>query len=629
MERPVVLCGMGRVGWRVLEALRAAGLTVTVVDLRTSPDDSRLKGLKFIQGDCRDPEVLTAAGVREARGVVIVTSDDLANISTALLARRLNKDARIVVRMFNQDLMKRLGPAAKNMAALSVSALTAPLLALTAVTGDTLGAFKLHGEARQVAEVAVTEIAKLSSFTGASRVVPIALIPTEGEARLLLDVPAEQELHPGDRLVVCGAPADVRALLDRARGDRLTSVRWAGAMRRWLRTVHRTISEIDLPTKVCTVVLLMTLLASTLVFRYGAGTTWAEGFYQTVSVSATGDDLHGENRSEWFKIFLGALRILGAALIAGFTAVFTNYLLRARLGGALELRRVPDGGHIVVCGLGNVGYRCVEELTALGERVVAVDSVADNPFLATCRRKGVAAFVGDATVAEVLRQARIDTAKAVLAVTSKELINLEIALLVRERNPDKRLVVRLTEPEFAVTLREAANIRHAVSVPALAAPAFAAALFGDHVQALVTAAGRTLAIVDFTVQEDDPCLNGVPLGAAMIDYRFLTLSEGSRGQRLKAGDRLTLIAEMPDLERLLRREPASRGCSICVEEFPAASRDTLTTLVRFAHRCDGEQAERMVGSTPFTLATHLTRGEAEEMLAQVLREGVTAKRIDE
>ena len=85
-------------------------------------------------------------------------------------------------------------------------------------------------------------------------------------------------------------------------------------------------------------------------------------------------------------MFLAVLKIAGAALIAAFTAIFTQYLIRAKLGGALEVRRVPDGGHVVVCGLGNIGYRLVMELTAMGERVVAIDKVADNPFIATVRR---------------------------------------------------------------------------------------------------------------------------------------------------------------------------------------------------------------------------------------------------
>ena len=219
-----------------------------------------------------------------------------------------------------------------------------------------------------------------------------------------------------------------------------------------------------------------------------------------MNIVATGAELHGEDRPQWAKVFLSVLKLSGAALIAAFTAIFTQYLIRAKLGGALEVRRVPDSGHVVVCGLGNIGYRLVMELTAMGERVVAIDKVADNPFIATVRRKGVPTFVGDATLPEVLKQARAESAKAVIAATSSELANLEIALLVREVNPKQRVVVRLNDPQFAEAVRDAADIRHAMSIPSLAAPAFVAAIFGDRVQTLVTAAGRTLVVIDLVIE---------------------------------------------------------------------------------------------------------------------------------
>ena len=111
MDGPVLLCGLGRVGWRVLDCLRTAGVPVVVVDTVADPADPRLAGVRVIRADCRDGAVLTDAGVREARGVIVVTSDDLVNISCALLVRRLAPDVRIVLRMFNQNLVARLGKA--------------------------------------------------------------------------------------------------------------------------------------------------------------------------------------------------------------------------------------------------------------------------------------------------------------------------------------------------------------------------------------------------------------------------------------------------------------------------------------------------------------------------------------
>ena len=633
---PVVLCGLGRVGWRVVEWLRAAGQTVAIVDTHPPEDDPRLAGLTVVKGDCRRPDVLERAGVRSARGVVIVTSDDLVNVSAALLVRQLNPTTRVVVRMFNQNLLARLGGAVKNTVALSVSALTAPMLALTAATGDVLGAFKLDDGPRQVSELVVAADSALAGRTvadvaGQYALVPLALTPATGPPSLLLDVAGDTRLSPGDRLVVAGTPASLRPLLEQVRGGLLPGVLWAGAVRRGLRTAARTLGEVDLAVKVITPVLFVTLFASTLVFRYGLGSEWGDGLYQTVSVAATGSVLPGENKPEWAKVFLSVLKLAGAALVAGFTAILTNYLLRARLGGALEVRRVPDGGHVVVCGLGNVGYRCVEELVGIGERVVAIDATNDNPFVATCRRQGVPTFVGNATVLEVLRQARADAAKAVIAATPSDLANLEIALLVREMNPAGRVVVRLADPQFAGAMKAAAAIEYAVSLPDLAAPAFAAALFGDRVQTLLAAAGRTLVVVEFAVQDDDPCLNGQTLRAAVVDYRFLPVALNGHEpssipeRRLKPGDRLTAVAELPDLERLLRREPAARGWGVVVDAFPGVARDNLTTLVRTTRRCPQDEAERVLAALPCTVAADLTRGQAEELHAKLTRERATAR----
>ncbi len=90
MERPIVLCGLGRMGTRILEYLHAAGLPVVVVDNRCQADDPRLQGTRLVCGDCRQRAVLEAADVANARGVLILTNDDLVNISTTLMVRAIN-----------------------------------------------------------------------------------------------------------------------------------------------------------------------------------------------------------------------------------------------------------------------------------------------------------------------------------------------------------------------------------------------------------------------------------------------------------------------------------------------------------------------------------------------------------
>ncbi len=290
----------------------------------------------------------------------------------------------------------------------------------------------------------------------------VAHMPAGGKPRFVHEVDDQALLAAGDRVVVCAPAASLAPLLTQEGNESFPELLWAGLVKRLARVIWRTVAMVDLPVKICTSVLATVILISMLIFHLGlTNEPLIDAFYRTISLIATGADMHGDKLEPgaWQKAFISGLRLSGAALIAAFTAIFTNYLIRANLGGALEARRIPDSGHIIVCGLGNIGYRVVEQLLAQGELVVAIERSRDNPFIATARRQKVAVMIGDATMREVLEQAHAASARAVLALTNNELVNLEIALMVRELAPKQRVVLRVVEANLAQTLRQTANIK--------------------------------------------------------------------------------------------------------------------------------------------------------------------------
>ncbi len=640
MKKSILLCGLGRLGWRVLEDLRAAGLAVVAIDTVCRPDDPRLRGVRLVSGDCRKPEVLAEAGVASAAGVLILTADDLVNLTAALAARALNRDVRIVLRMYNQNLLQRLGKAVRNVYALSTSLLTAPVLAQTAVTGQGLGTFRLDESAagvREVVEVPVVEGSELVGRPLVGVIAPrslqvVAHLPSEGPARFLLDVDLDAPLAVGDRLILCGPHRELASLLPG--GNRLSdALRWAGRLRRALRVVRRTLAEMDMAVAACTVALVGVVSVSTIVLHLGvAEYSLTDALFRTISVMATGAPMP-EGVPGWLKVFLSGLRIFGAVLTAVFIAAVTNYLLRARLGGALEVRRVPDSGHIIVCGLSPIGFRVVEELIGWGERVVVIEMDPNNRFTPTVRRLGAAVISGDAAVAEVLRQARSATAKAVIAATNNDVINLEVALLVRELNERQRVVLLQSDPQLALMLREAANVHLAVSVPALAGPAFVAALLGDRVRNILLVRDRMLALVDLEVHAEDAVLNKAPVRTVAVDYRLLPLAlvpaQGPPPRvpmmaRLAVGDRLVGLVGLADLDRLVRRQPSSAAFAVEVTSFPLPTRAWLVGLIRTQWNLSAEEAEASLERLPLRFED-LTRGQAEELLGRLVRERVTAQ----
>ncbi len=571
LRNHVILCGLGRVGQRVLEYLQAAGVPVVAIDSKlTAGDEAKTGDIRYLRGDFRNRELLDQAGLADARGVLILTSDDLVNLSTLMTVLHARPGLRVVVRMFNPTLVSRLGGIAKNAYALSASALTSPMLALIAHTGGALAAFEVADEQPMlITEWTLPEHhalvgTHLRDVKAIAKIDLVARGTSDGLRRFFADLHADETLAPGDRLIVCGPAGVVETLTGIGETDDFFRLGWTDAPRRLGRMVRKVFAEVDLPVKICTGILFLVILGSVAIFRFGMrNDTLIDALYRTISLMATGADMRGQDADpgSWQKAFISGLRLVGAALTAAFTAILTNYLVRAHLRGALEVRRIPEGGHVIVIGLGNVGFRVVQELIRLGDQVVAIERNRDNPFIATARRLGVAVIVGDALVAEVLKQAHAGSTKSILVATQDELTNLEIALLVRELHPDKRLLVRLIDTQLASLLREAANIHLALSIPELAAPAFLAAFLGDRIRTVLLAQGQLLAVVDITVNADDS-LVGQTVGEWALRYRLLPLSltlDAKRFDReftespLPSGATLTALIPFRDVHNLFQR----------------------------------------------------------------------------
>jgi Trk K+ transport system NAD-binding subunit len=102
----------------------------------------------------REASALEATNIRAARAIVCATDDDLANLNIALDARRINPGIRVVMRLFDDDLVAKVRDTFK-VQAMSTSALAAPAFAAAAVDPSIHTSFELDGEIMVVGEVAV------------------------------------------------------------------------------------------------------------------------------------------------------------------------------------------------------------------------------------------------------------------------------------------------------------------------------------------------------------------------------------------------------------------------------------------------------------------------------------------
>jgi Trk K+ transport system NAD-binding subunit len=196
------------------------------------------------------------------------------------------------------------------------------------------------------------------------------------------------------------------------------------------------------------------------------------------------------------RIYAIFLSLVGAAIVAVVYAFITDALIRSRLLQTLGRRTVPGNihDHVIVAGLGSIGYRVALGIKARGVPVVAVEVSDDGRFVSPARAAGIPVYIGDARHREVLDDLRLDTARALVAATSDDLVNLSAALNARAVRPDLRVVVRLYDPDFAVRVQHGFAIRFTRSVSHLAAPAFAAAAIGSEVVATVPVGDRRVVL---------------------------------------------------------------------------------------------------------------------------------------
>src|SRR5205085_8910422 len=121
----------------------------------------------------------------------------------------------------------------------------------------------------------------------------------------------------------------------------------------------------------------------------GASTpgSWIDALVFTATTAYGNTDL---TNAEWFvKLYAVAFMFaaaLGLALTFGLVA---DVALGAQILEALGVPRGHMRNHVVVLGLGNLGYRTVVHLLQAGVEVAAADARAAGRFVAIARRKGV------------------------------------------------------------------------------------------------------------------------------------------------------------------------------------------------------------------------------------------------
>lgn len=256
--------------------------------------------------------------------------------------------------------------------------------------------------------------------------------------------------------------------------------------------------------------------------------------------------------------------IVGVFLIAEGVVKVGATLLDKDARHKLRVRIMSDRmmDHVVVVGLGHVGYRVVESLLRLGAPIVAIERNTDG-FIEFVKALQVPVHVGDARRDELLMEAGIERARAVVCATDDDLVNLEVAIDAKRMNPKIRVVMRMFDQRLANKVGGALELDETFSTSSLAAPLIALQATQEGVKGVYqTGTDDVRVAVEITVGPRFRTRSVAELEDE-VDARIITVQpEGAKsGKRARAdtevvrGDQIVAdvsAGALPNLRSLLR-----------------------------------------------------------------------------
>jgi voltage-gated potassium channel len=206
-----IICGFGRVGRQVARDLRRAGVRHLTID--SDPANRELAssmGVRCIESEAADDEVLVKAGIERARAVIACVDSDAENIFIALTARGLRPDILIVARASAEDSEKKLLRAGADR-----------VISPYKTSGTEMARVALHPQvsgAVEVADYRLEEIDVSPSTEGVGKTIEqvrgetVIVAVRRSDGRLEAQPTPDLMVEAGDLLVAIGTPESLERL---------------------------------------------------------------------------------------------------------------------------------------------------------------------------------------------------------------------------------------------------------------------------------------------------------------------------------------------------------------------------------------------------------------------------------
>jgi hypothetical protein len=391
--------------------------------------DATAQALAGCGAEVRRLDEPSDAGIREALEdtrvdrVIVISRDDHVSLRHALVVAHVRPGISMLVTVFDRDVAEHLRDSVKNVDVLSMADIVAPSFAGPCLDPDLISIVRRPSQTRGITVV-----------HGRPSTAPLAW-DTRGGARRVLRA-LEALLVPFD--------SSARILVYGVLG------------------------------------FLAVLLVETAVTMVAAHSSLIDALYSVAKVTVTvGPSSAVDQGGNWLKLFSTVTMLLTLGIAAVLTAGLVNRLLDPRLTGILGRSAVPRRDHVVVVGLGQVGFRLGLLLRELGVPVILVEQNPEAKNVPRAKDQRLPIVIGSGAAQRLLRRLSIRHARALAAVTSDEVENIAIAVAARGLRQDLPIALRAGDGDATSETQSLFRVGVVRDVYRIAGAALTATILGN------------------------------------------------------------------------------------------------------------------------------------------------------
>jgi TrkA-N domain/Ion channel len=212
------------------------------------------------------------------------------------------------------------------------------------------------------------------------------------------------------------------------------------------------------------------LLCAVTFFHLYEKLAWIDAFYFVIVTAASVGygDINFATGSTVTKIVVIFLILCSTISIWMIFSLTIDVFLKRRIQLELGRKKYTLKNHVIVCGLGRLGYFIVQELLQKNEKVIVIEQNENSNHIDYFRQLGAEVYLGDARLPKVMRDVNVLQAKALISVINNDSLNLEIGLNARSHQPDVKLILRIFDDQMADKIKDYLKIYHSLSASAIA-----------------------------------------------------------------------------------------------------------------------------------------------------------------